>query len=161
MHSEDSRESAISNTDDHAPLGTRSEAAAPFACADDEDVGAAALVTVTTVVGGEVVEGLDVAVEATPFATLDWVELEPLGVELLPSVMRLLAVGAASPLAENTTGRSSVLKCRGSTELNIHSKLPDCSASSTACWKIWVAFAGTSETKPMRGGSTEGCVRFP
>ena len=96
MHSEDSRESATSNTDDHAPLGTRSDGAAALDGAG-EDVGAAelVLVTCTVVVGGEEVEGFAVVVEeAAPFATLVWVALP------VP-VMRLLAVGAASPLAEN------------------------------------------------------------
>ncbi len=99
MHSEDSRESVTSNTDDHAPLGTRSDAAAAFAGAD-EDVGAAELVMVTIVVeGGEGVDGLDVADEAAPFATLDRVALVLPDVEIAVSIMRLLAVGAASPLA--------------------------------------------------------------
>ena len=133
MHSEDSRENATSNTDEYTPLGTRSDAAAAFEGAEEE-VGAAELVWVTVVVRGVEVEGFAVAVEeAAPFAVLDRVALPV-------SVIRLLAVGAASPL---------------------DSKLPDCAASLTACWKIWVAFAGTRETKPMRGGATAGGVRFP
>ena len=143
MHSDDSRGSVTSSTDDQTPLGIRSDAAAAFECADSEAVGAEELVTVTTVVGGEDVDGPDVAVEAAPFATLESVavavaaevELELPDVELPTSVIRLLAVGAASPLAEKTTADQSPRAANNCTAQNSHSKLPDFSASSTACWK--------------------------
>lgn len=42
------------------------------------------------------------------------------------------------------------------------SKLPPLSlASSTASVRSALAFVGTCERKPMRGGSSDGCVKLP
>ena len=71
-----------------------------------------------------------------------------------------LAVGAASLVTTTPKVSQSDTKiCEGMVDLL--SKPPALWASSTAWVSNASALSGTMERNPIRGGSKEGCVRFP
>jgi hypothetical protein len=94
-------------------------------------------------------------------------EVDWLGAALaLPWKLAAFGAGGAGDATGAAVGvevaeRVTTVDAVGATS-TVLSKTPplDC-ASCTACWSRVSAFCGTCDTKPMRGGSTEGWVRLP
>lgn len=131
MQSDDNIESDTNNSDDHTPAPTTG---------GRNDSAAAFDVSDGVLLGAPsefVVVGAGAAVAELEERVDDVAD----AVELAPSIRSVLAVGAASAFDSKFP--------------------PSLRASSTALSRSSSALSGTSERKPIRGGSTDGCVRLP